>query len=705
MKNRELNYIDGIYFLLQQDFKEFGYCGIITSVKSFNPSHLKIEVPYQYQISKELRFYGFMYHKRDYKKVLNYLNKLDLYALAFLGNEQQYDEFLKFNKNTKIKLKKYDFRKIKKRLYLEKAIGFYLNAPVLFFLIRPYNLYSMYSDPKKIFFKKLQNYDFFKRIYFIFDMSSEIDYLLGKLIEFSLKVKNHKINFKTDNKSYLGEVKYRPIDTLDALVMLSFWREKHNAKNFEELILSINMKKYLEIMFQQFLETIKWISLKTNPKLKVIINYAYNDDKTIKLFNFDLKKQSFYINNNTLWLLKRFKKGAKIIDVFRTLKKKYVINYEEFLSQISELLKNGILTYMKKEGEFEIIKINTKWPIELAMYEVTKRCNLKCIHCYNYSHPVVKEHVFTSEQFEKSIIRLKKLGLVEVYFTGGEPLFRKDFKELVRICEKHNVWYHIFTNGILINEHWIEFFKEHPPRSFIISLDSVYENEFRAIRGVSNERLMKNITILKKISFVRLNKIVFSKINDSFQSLKQFFEWTSKNNINFIAIEPVAQVGRGNNLKSPPIVKLIQSIDKAYYLAYGRYYYDNISKKNSYCNVAINRIYVRNDGKITLCPLLNDDHHVIGHIDMNLDELKKMFETHPILMTIRNKTYLNEKCKKCKLLEYCYQGCIGKSYEMYGDYTHNDDYFCEVIKYARRNNRLKINKPKLNELNKIEIIK
>ncbi len=82
--------------------------------------------------------------------------------------------------------------------------------------------------------------------------------------------------------------------------------------------------------------------------------------------------------------------------------------------------------------------------------EITKRCNLSCVHCSAQSNAKGKEMSFTEIKiiFDKAA----SLGLENVGFTGGEPLIRKDkLMRLLGYCKQElGLKTHLHTNGTLL---------------------------------------------------------------------------------------------------------------------------------------------------------------------------------------------------------------------------------------------------------------
>lgn len=90
------------------------------------------------------------------------------------------------------------------------------------------------------------------------------------------------------------------------------------------------------------------------------------------------------------------------------------------------------------------------WSHESLLYEVTARCNLKCLHCYN----VWKDGVGYSEKelsTERSVALINKAAresrCIQFTFTGGEPTLRDDLEELVSCAAASCKHVTLITNG------------------------------------------------------------------------------------------------------------------------------------------------------------------------------------------------------------------------------------------------------------------
>jgi MoaA/NifB/PqqE/SkfB family radical SAM enzyme len=90
-------------------------------------------------------------------------------------------------------------------------------------------------------------------------------------------------------------------------------------------------------------------------------------------------------------------------------------------------------------------------PLAVQM-ELTHRCNLQCIMCYNRSGPTPAGYAeLSDEEWLAQARSLPALGVVDVVISGGEPLLRQDLVfKLLDICKEHGLFAHLITNGWLV---------------------------------------------------------------------------------------------------------------------------------------------------------------------------------------------------------------------------------------------------------------
>ncbi len=121
----------------------------------------------------------------------------------------------------------------------------------------------------------------------------------------------------------------------------------------------------------------------------------------------------------------------------------------------------------------------------VVVWNITRGCNLKCIHCYAHAKDHSDRSDLSTEEGKELIDNLAKFGVPVILFSGGEPLVRKDLPELAAYAIEKGVRAVISTNGTLITEKVARTLKEIGLSYVGISLDGMEEinDKFRGVKG------------------------------------------------------------------------------------------------------------------------------------------------------------------------------------------------------------------------------
>ncbi len=165
----------------------------------------------------------------------------------------------------------------------------------------------------------------------------------------------------------------------------------------------------------------------------------------------------------------------------------------------------------------------------VVVWNMTKRCNLKCVHCYAHA---VEENKgvdpISTDQAKVMIDDLANFGSPVILFSGGEPIIRKDLTELAHYATSKGMRAVISTNGTLITKEKAKEFKEVGFSYVGISLDGGEEihDKFRAVKG-SFRRALEGVQnamaegIKVGVRFT-INKQNYQEIPKIFQILKDY---------------------------------------------------------------------------------------------------------------------------------------------------------------------------------------
>jgi Fe-coproporphyrin III synthase len=121
----------------------------------------------------------------------------------------------------------------------------------------------------------------------------------------------------------------------------------------------------------------------------------------------------------------------------------------------------------------------------VVVWNVTRRCNLRCIHCYAHATEKADADELTTGQGKALLDDLAAFGVPVVLFSGGEPLVRKDLPELAAYAVAKGMRAVISTNGTLITPAMARTLKDIGLSYVGISLDGMQEvnDRFRAVPG------------------------------------------------------------------------------------------------------------------------------------------------------------------------------------------------------------------------------
>ncbi len=129
--------------------------------------------------------------------------------------------------------------------------------------------------------------------------------------------------------------------------------------------------------------------------------------------------------------------------------------------------------------------------VKELMWSVTGRCNFHCRHCYMDAPDGLLGEPSTEEALNL-IDQMAECGVLRISLTGGEPLIRKDFWQIVdKLLECHICVDTIYTNGWLVNNRLLDEFDARGIKpEFSVSFDGVgWHDWMRGIHGAEEQAL------------------------------------------------------------------------------------------------------------------------------------------------------------------------------------------------------------------------
>ncbi len=162
--------------------------------------------------------------------------------------------------------------------------------------------------------------------------------------------------------------------------------------------------------------------------------------------------------------------------------------------------------------------------------ELTRRCPLKCLHCYNnlpMGDQLARSQELTFAEHIQLLDELVAAGTLWLLYSGGEIFARKDFLDIYTEAKKRGFLITLFTNGILINERIADHLVKYRPFAIEITLYGATRETYEALTQIpgSYDRCMRGIQLLLERNLPLKLKTVPTTINQhEVYAMKSFSE-------------------------------------------------------------------------------------------------------------------------------------------------------------------------------------
>ena len=169
-----------------------------------------------------------------------------------------------------------------------------------------------------------------------------------------------------------------------------------------------------------------------------------------------------------------------------------------------------------------------------AYFELTYKCNHRCVHCYNAEDKDKKE--LSTEEVFSIIDQLFDMGTIHVSFTGGEIFVRRDIMDILVYSRRKGIRVTLMTNGSLITEETVDKLIRLGIDKFDISFLGAKKETFDAVTQVegSFDRVVSAIKMLRqkgirphlKTCAMKVNRDEIEKIADLARNLGASFSYS-----------------------------------------------------------------------------------------------------------------------------------------------------------------------------------
>ena len=318
---------------------------------------------------------------------------------------------------------------------------------------------------------------------------------------------------------------------------------------------------------------------------------------------------------------------------------------------------NNKVTTIKEDNEDYSDRISQKDFLRSLHIEIANTCNERCVHCY-IPHKS-KISIIDSALFYRIIEEGRRLNIIHVTLSGGEPLMHKDIIGFLRKCRELDLAVNVLSNLTLLTNEIIEEMQCNHLLSVQTSLYSMVPSVHDGITKLSGSFIKTRDSILKLCSAgipVQISCPIMKQNKDSFQDV---ISWAESNNIG-VALEPeiFATYDRScSNLQNRlSYEEMSMVLDKQMSLGYAEQFHNTATEKEAYsendpiCSICRYHFCITAEG--LAFPCAGWQSNIIG--DLNTQSIEEIWTTSLKINEFRKlKRKDFPKCVDCADRGYC----------------------------------------------------
>jgi len=334
--------------------------------------------------------------------------------------------------------------------------------------------------------------------------------------------------------------------------------------------------------------------------------------------------------------------------------------------------------------------VDNSYVPHVVAWNLTRRCNLACAHCYIAAGPTESA---TGELPTQDCLRIVDEILAVnpspmLILSGGEPLLREDLEEIARAASSRGATVVVGTNGTGLTSGRIAALKKAGVRGVAVSVDSLrpsYHDRFRHGRG----SLEETQAAIERLREQRLDVVIQTTVTKGNRAeLERLVAWAAEEGAVAFNCYFLVATGRGEALGrgdlSPEDYETVLADLARWQRDYrGRlmvrakcaphfmrhvHQIDPESPVLNYetrCPCGTQYCRITPDGKLTPCPYLPEE---AG--DLNRMSFGEIWRTAPLFQQLRTGS-LGGKCGACEYRRLC-GGCRARAFALEGDVLAED---------------------------------
>ncbi len=328
-------------------------------------------------------------------------------------------------------------------------------------------------------------------------------------------------------------------------------------------------------------------------------------------------------------------------------------------------------------------------PLRMIAWELTRNCNLNCIHCRARASCGPFEGELTTDECRKVLDSIASFASPTIILTGGEPLLRDDIFDIIEYGRTKGLRLVIALNGTLVTEPVAERLRDSGIMRVSMSMDGHTAESHDTFRGVAGsfESVKRAAAILTKVGLPFQINTTVTRLNvDHLEEIYQMVKGLGAVAWHVFLLVPV---GRGEGLKGEELnARMYEDVLQWLYSVESKnelemkvtcapHYYRIVKEKgdtpkSAGCLAGKSFLFISHQGIAQPCGYLE-----MASGDVRRDGVQKVWEDSPVFNSIRDLRGYKGKCGSCKYLKIC-GGCRARALELKGDVLHEEPY-CSYV--------------------------
>ena len=323
--------------------------------------------------------------------------------------------------------------------------------------------------------------------------------------------------------------------------------------------------------------------------------------------------------------------------------------------------------------------------------EITSKCNERCVHCYIPHDDKISS--IEPDLFYDVLKQCKKMRLLHLTLSGGEPMLHKNFCDFLRKCKEYDFSVNVLSNLTLLDDEIIKEMKANPLLGVQVSLYSMNSNIHDEITQMKGSFVKTKNAILKLIENDIPLQISCPIMKQNKDCYDEVIKWANKHKIH--AGDDYVIIAKYNhtiqNLSCRLSINEIREVIN-YRVANDAKYLEQMEKEadkkkditsnNIVCSICHSSICITDNGNVYPCAGWQD--YVVGNIkETSLFDIWNNSEKVQYLRGLRKKDF--PKCIQCLDKEYCTMCMVRNANENpQGDPLVVNEFFCNIAKLNRQ---------------------